>query len=121
MKKIIAVFGLGALLLGTGQAAMAQTEEPTLSGDSLRTVEGRSLSLDDYESFLADPETNGFPVRQGIRRYEIRRQRQQTIEIVPGLSIPADAVDNQGNQTEVIIDDRGDKSGEGFKVPVGSF
>ena len=119
MKTIIAVFGLGAVLLSMGPRAMAQTEEPTLSGESLKTVEGRSLSPWDYEDFLADPSNSRPP--EGIRRYEIRRQRQETVEIIPGLSIPADAVDAQENENRVLPKDRGDKSGEGFKLPLSSF
>ncbi|NEP42183.1 MAG: hypothetical protein F6K35_24375 [Okeania sp. SIO2H7] len=121
MKTIIAVFGLGsALLLSVGPIAIAQTEEPTLSGDSLRTVEGRSLSPRDYEDFLWEPENRRRAI-EGIGRYELRRRRQETVEIVPGVSIPAEAVENQDNEIEVIIDDRGDKAGEGFKLPLSSF
>jgi hypothetical protein len=121
MKTIIAVFGLSALLLSMGPVAMAQTEEPTLSGESLRTVEGRSLSPDDYEHYLWEPDANGRPVAEGIKRYQLRRQRQETIEIIPGVNIPANAVENQGTENEVLPKDRGDKSGRPFRLPLGSF
>ena len=70
MKSVIATvgtaFGLSSILIGLTPAVraqqrplpVAQTDETTLSGDSLRTVEDRTLDSD-YLNFIGESETAG--------------------------------------------------------------
>ena len=113
---------MSAILLSFTPIAKAQlntteTGTPTLSGDSLKTVEGRSITNDNYRRFINDPESTNSSAG-GIKPYELRRQ-QQNVEVIPGVSIPvnSDKPNSEKPLEEKTLD--GDKSGEGFKLELG--
>lgn len=122
MKKIITVLGISAILLSFTPVAKAEPNSPqagaaTLSGDSLKTVEGRSISNDNYRTYINDSESSNSP-NDGIQTYELRRQ-QQNVEVIPGISIP---VNQDESKLENPLEENtleGDKSGEGFKLELG--
>ncbi len=120
MNKIITILGISAILLSFTPIAKAQlnspqTGEPTLSGDSLKTVEGRSISNDNYRTYIDDPESTNSP-RGGIKPYELRRQ-QQNVEVIPGVSIPVN--EDESKSEKPLEENKGDKSGSGFKIKLG--
>ncbi|MGK7919018.1 MAG: hypothetical protein AB4080_03280 [Trichodesmium sp.] len=122
MKTIITILGTTAILLSFSSITKAQlnsteTGTPTLSGDSLKTVEGRSITNENYRTFINDPESTNSPTG-GIKPYELRRQ-QQKVEVIPGVSIPVnpDQPKSEKPLEEKTLD--GDKSGEGFKLELG--
>ena len=123
MKKIITLLSISAILLSFTPIAKAQTNSSetgaaTLSGDSLKTVEGRSISNDDYRRYSSDDSESSNPPTGGIQTYELRRQ-QQNVEVIPGISIP---VNSDQSTSENPLEENtleGDKSGKGFKLELG--
>ncbi|MGB3509177.1 MAG: hypothetical protein WBA93_08030 [Microcoleaceae cyanobacterium] len=121
MKKIITILGISAILLSFTPIAKAQQNSPqtgaaTLSGDSLRTVEGRSISNDNYRTYIDSESSN--PPTGGIKPYELRRQ-QQNVEVIPGISIPVNPDQSKSENPLEENNLEGDKSGKGFKLELG--
>lgn len=121
MKKIITILGISAILLSFTPIAKAQQNSPqtgatTLSGESLKTVEGRSISTDNYRTYTDDSESSNAP--GGIRPYELRRQ-QQNVEVIPGISIPVNPDESKSENPLEEDTLEGDKSGKGFKLELG--
>ncbi|MEB3339774.1 hypothetical protein [Okeania sp.] len=122
MQKIITILGISAVLVSLTTIAKAQSNNiptgATISGDSLRTVEDRSIINDDnYRIFIAPSESSN-PTTKRIKTYELRRQ-QQTVEVVPGFSIP---VNPDKTPLENPVEENnlnGDKSEEGFTIELG--
>ncbi|MDY7002840.1 MAG: hypothetical protein SWX82_02375 [Cyanobacteriota bacterium] len=121
MKTIITILGISAILLSYTPTTRAQSNNPqigetTLSGDSLKTVEGRSINKDNYSTYTDDPKSSSSPTN-GIKSYELRRQ-QQKVEVIPGVSIP---VNSDLPQSENPLENNleGDKREEGFKLELG--
>ena len=117
MRTIITILGISAILLSyapttRAQSNNSQTGETTLSGDSLKTVEGRSINTDNYRTYIDDPKSSSSPTN-GIKPYELRRQ-QQNVEVIPGVSIPVSSGDPQSEDPL-----EGDKSEKGFKLELG--
>ncbi|MDE5105213.1 MAG: hypothetical protein O4807_20360 [Trichodesmium sp. St19_bin2] len=116
MNIIIAILGISTLLLSLTHVAKAQLNslppEATVSGDSLKTVEGRSITNDNYQRYIDESESNG------IKPYELRRQ-QEDIEVRPGVSIPTkqDKPKLGSPFEESALD--GEKSVKGFKLKLG--
>ncbi|NEP04155.1 MULTISPECIES: hypothetical protein [Okeania] len=121
MKTIITILGIGAILLSYTPTTRAQSNNPqigetTLSGDSLKTVEGRSINKDNYSTYTDDPKSSSSPTN-GIKPYELRRQ-QQNVEVIPGVSIPVNSdLPKSENPLENTLE--GDKREEGFKLKLG--
>ncbi|NES06240.1 MAG: hypothetical protein F6K22_27565 [Okeania sp. SIO2F4] len=121
MKRIITILGISAILLSFTTTAKAQSNNPqtktTISGDSLKTVEGRSITNDNYRTYIDDPESSNSST-EGIRSYELRRQ-EQNVEVIPGVSIPVNPDERQVENPleEDTLD--GDQSGKGFKLKLG--
>ncbi len=121
MKRIITILGISAILLSFTTIAKAQSNNPqtkaTISGDSLKTVEGRSITNDNYRTYIDDPESSN-PSTEGIKSYELRRQ-EQNVEVIPGVSIPVNPDERQVENPleEDTLD--GDQSGKGFKLKLG--
>jgi len=120
MKRTIAILGVSAILLSFAPTAKAQSNnsptEATISGDSLKTVEGRSITNDNYRTYIDESESNNSPT--GIRSYELRRQ-EENVEVIPGVSIPVNPDEPQlENPLEEDTLD-GDQSGKGFKLRLG--
>ncbi len=122
MKTIITVLGITTILLSftpitKAQSNTHQTGQTTLSGDSLKTVEGRSIFNDNYRTYINDPESSN-PPPGGIKLYELRRQ-QQKIEVMPGVSIPVNPDEPQSDNPLEENTLNGDKKEEGFKLELG--
>ena len=122
MKTIITILGISAILLSYTPTTRAQSNNPpigetTLSGDSLKTVEGRSINQDNYRTYIDDPKSSSSPTN-GIKSYELRRQ-QQNVEVIPGVSIPVnpDQPKSENPLEENTLE--GDKGEEGFKLELG--
>ena len=121
MKRIITILGISAILLSFTTIAKAQSNNPetktTISGESLKTVEGRSITNDNYRKYIDDPESSNTS-NQGIKPYELRRQ-EQNVEVIPGVSIPVNPDERQVENPleEDTLD--GDQSGKGFKLKLG--
>lgn len=122
MKTIITILGISAILLSYTPTTKAQSNSPqigqaTLSGDSLKTVEGRSINKDNYRTYTDDPTSSSSPTN-GIKPYELRRQ-QQNVEVIPGVSIP---VNSDRPKLENPLEEEtleGEKREEGFKLELG--
>ncbi len=121
MKRIVTILGISAILLSFTTIAKAQSNNPetkaTISGESLKTVEGRSITNDNYRTYIDDPESSNSST-EGIRSYELRRQ-EQNVEVIPGVSIPVNPDERQVENPleEDTLD--GDQSGKGFKLKLG--
>ncbi|MGD1717753.1 hypothetical protein [Hydrocoleum sp. CS-953] len=124
MKKAITILGISAILLSFTTIAKAQSNNPnnpetkaTISGESLKTVEGRSITNDNYRTYIDEPESSNSS-NQGIKPYELRRQ-EQNVEVIPGVSIPVNPDERQVENPleEYTLD--GDQSGKGFKLKLG--
>ncbi|MGD1704890.1 hypothetical protein [Dapis sp. BLCC M229] len=121
MKRIITILGISAILLSFTTIAKAQSNNPetkaTISGESLKTVEGRSITNDNYRTYIDDPESSNSST-EGIKSYELRRQ-EQNVEVIPGVSIPVNPDERQVENPleEDTLD--GDQSGKGFKLKLG--
>lgn len=121
MKTIITVLGISAILLSFTPVAKAQSNNPqtgeaTLSGDSLKNLEGRSISNDNYRTYISEPESENPP--NDVKYYELRRQ-QNKVEVIPGVSIP---VNSDQPKSENPLEENGlegEKAGEGFKLRLG--
>ncbi|CBN55985.1 MULTISPECIES: hypothetical protein [Kamptonema] len=96
MNKVITALQLSAILLALMPAAQAQETvpqlsqiaEPTLSGDSLRTVEARTLDSD-YQNFISQPENRRNSTGNGESLGdEFRIQLGQDVDVVTS---PSDA------------------------------
>ncbi|MEM1168405.1 MAG: hypothetical protein AAGJ08_04815 [Cyanobacteria bacterium P01_H01_bin.35] len=121
MKRIITILGISAILLSFTTIAKAQSNNPqtetTISGESLKTVEGRSITNDNYRTYIDEPESSNTS-NEGIKPYELRRQ-EQNVEVIPGVSIPVNPDERQVENPleEDTLD--GDQSGKGFKLKLG--
>lgn len=117
MKTIITILGISAVLLSFTPIAKAQSNKPpakaTISGDSLKTVEGRSISHDNYRTYIDESEFNNSP--NGIKLYELRRQ-QKNVEVILEVS-NQDKPQLENPLEENVLN--GDKSGKGFKLKLG--
>ncbi|MCL2932972.1 MAG: hypothetical protein MGG11_12140 [Trichodesmium sp. MAG_R03] len=117
MKTIITILGISAVLLSLTPIAKAQSNNPstkaTISGDSLKTVEGRSINHNNYRKYIDELESNNSS--NGYKNYKLRRQ-QENVEIIPGVSIPInqDKPPLENPLEENILE--GNKSGKGFKL-----
>ncbi len=123
MKKIITLLSISAILLSLTPIAKAQTNSSqtgatTLSGDSLKTVEGRSISNDDFRRYSTDYSESSNPPTSGIQNYELRR-KQQNVEVIPGISIPVNPDESKSENPLEENTLEGDKSGKGFKLELG--
>ncbi len=121
MKKAITILGISAILLSFTTIAKAQSNNPqtktTISGESLKTVEGRSITNDNYRKYINDSESSNSST-EGIKPYELRRQEQK-VEVIPGVSIPVNPNEPQlENPLEENILE-GEQSGKGFKLKLG--
>lgn len=119
MNAVIATlgtaFGLSSILIGLTPAVLAQprlqrddrTSETTLSGDSLRSVEDRTVDSD-YQNFIGELQTSGNSVRRdtGLRD-GFRLKIDRDLEI---LTTPSDA-QRQGNPVPLKPSDSGTEAG----------
>ncbi len=106
LRQTIVVLGIGALAIGLTPIANAQSTTPsssengsvTLSGESLQTIENRSLSSD-YPTFFngASPDTQGNSARPS-QTVNVGRLRRST----PQKS-PLDGVLNEN--VDVVVGD----------------
>lgn len=120
MKTIITILSISTVLLSFTSIAKAQSNnfliKVTISGDSLKTVEDRSINHDNYRKYIDKSASNNPP--NGIQLYELRRP-QENVEVIPGVSIPF-------NRNKPLLENllkenvlEGDKSGKGFKIKIG--
>ncbi len=125
MNTIIATFGavlgLNSMLIGLAPAVLAQptpqmlgqNSETTLSGDSLRTVEDRTLDSN-YQNWIGEPETVGNSAVRGSRwddTFRIKNDREFQF-----ITTPSDA-QRQGNPLPPKPSDNG--AGAGVKIQLG--
>lgn len=119
MNAVIATlgtaFGLSSILIGLTPAVLAQprlqrddrTSETTLSGDSLRSVEDRTVDSD-YQNFIGELQTSGNSVtRDTGLRDGFRLKIDRDLEI---LTTPSDA-QRQGNPVPLKPSDSGTEAG----------
>ncbi|MFB8798637.1 MAG: hypothetical protein U7126_31415 [Microcoleus sp.] len=107
--------GLSSILIGLMPAVLAQprlqpvaqSSETTLSGDSLRTVEDRTVDSD-YQNFIGQLETSGNSVRRDNRlRDGFRLKIDREFEFI---TTPSDA-QRQGNPLPPKPSDSGTEAG----------
>lgn len=125
MNTVIATFGtvlgLNFMLLGLTPAVLAQprpqmapqNSETTLSGDSLRTVEDRTLDSN-YQNWIGEPETVGNSAVRGSRwgnTFRIKNDREFEF-----ITTPSDA-QRQGNPLPPKPSDNG--TGAGVQIQLG--
>jgi hypothetical protein len=125
MNTVIATFGtvlgLNSMLLGLTPAVLAQpraqmvspNSETTLSGDSLRTVEDRTLDSN-YQNWIGEPETVGNSAVRGSRwgnTFRIKNDRELQF-----ITTPSDA-QRQGNPLVPVPSDSG--TGAGVQIQLG--
>jgi hypothetical protein len=119
MKTVIAAvgtaFGLSSIFIGWTAAVraqqiplpLAQTSETTLSGDSLRSVEDRTLDSD-YLNFIGVSETAGNSARQQDRTSEeFRLKLNSELQFI---TTPSDA-ERQANPVPLKQNDSGTEAG----------
>jgi len=116
MQKFITLLGINAILLSFTTFTKAESNnvqtKVTISGDSLNTVESRSITNDNYRKYIDDPESsNSFTER--IPPLELRRQ-QQKLELIPGVSIPVNPDKLQVENPLGGNNLKGDKIRKGF-------
>jgi hypothetical protein len=115
------VLGLNSMLICLTSAVLAQptpqmlrqNSETTLSGDSLRTVEDRTLDSD-YQNWIGEPETVGNSAVRGSRwdnTFRIKNDREFEF-----ITTPSDA-QRQGNPLPPKPSDNG--TGAGVKIQLG--
>jgi len=125
MNTVIAtlgtVLGLNCMLIGLTPAVTAQprpqmvpqNSETTLSGDSLRTVEDRTLDSD-YQNWIGVPETVGnsaVRVSRWDNTFRIKHDREFEF-----ITTPSDA-QRQGNPLPLQPNDSG--TGAGVQLQLG--
>jgi hypothetical protein len=119
MNTVIATLGtalgLSSILIGLTPAVLAQprlqrvaqTSETTLSGDSLRTVEDRTVDSD-YQNFIGELQTSGNSASRDNRlRDGFRLKINSDLEF---LTTPSDA-QRQGNPVPLKPSDSGTEAG----------
>ena len=115
------VLGLNFMLLGLTPAVLAQprpqlapqNSETTLSGDSLRSVEDRTLDSN-YQNWIGEPETVGNSAVRGSRwdnTFRIKNDREFEF-----ITTPSDA-QRQGNPLLPVPSDTG--TGAGVQIQLG--
>ena len=105
IRESLIVLGIGAVVLGLAPKAYAQTtpsssnnNSVTLSGESLRTIEGRNVSGGDYQNFFTGTSSETSQPSQGNSATNIGRLRQS-----PQRS-PLDSILNN-DQVDVVFGD----------------
>jgi hypothetical protein len=116
-----AALGLSSIFIGLTPTVLAQqrfqlapqTSETTLSGDSLRTVEDRTVDSD-YQNFIGESETTGNSARRNDRlRDAFRLKINRDLEFI---TTPSDA-QRQGNPLPLGQNDSG--TGAGVQLQLG--
>lgn len=121
MATLGTVVGLSSMLIGVTLPVLAQqtpqivpqNSETTLSGDSLRTVEDRTLDSD-YQYWLGEPQTVGNSGVRGSRSsntFRIKSDRP-----FDSIATPSDA-ERQANPLPPAPSDTG--TGGGVKIQLG--
>lgn len=125
MNAVIATIGtalgFSSILIGLTPAVLAQprlqrvaqTSETTLSGDSLRTVEDRTVDSD-YQNFIGELQTSGNSARRDNRlRDGFRLKINSDLEFT---TTPSDA-QRQANPVPLAPNDSG--TGAGVQLQLG--